>query len=147
MIEPVYSITSAMRSWFSNISTTENRAIETVDRWFGCDVGWWNRALIFSFLSYLFHSGKSLPTVIRYKLLHSSVIIRLRYNVIIAQTINMNDDRTLPITWYKLYDILALKWTPIDLIYAILVFNLHADEILASTSTQYHYGDGRLALR
>jgi len=34
MIEPVYSITSAMRSWFSNISTTENRAIETVDRWF-----------------------------------------------------------------------------------------------------------------
>jgi len=31
MIEPVYSITSAMRALFSNISTTENRAIETVD--------------------------------------------------------------------------------------------------------------------
>jgi len=26
---------SAMRSWFSNISTTANRAIETVYRWFG----------------------------------------------------------------------------------------------------------------
>jgi len=31
MIEPVYSITSAMQSLFSNISTMENRAIEIVD--------------------------------------------------------------------------------------------------------------------